>query len=356
MKLRTALVLGSLGLAASSLAFAAQGCSSDEPASGGSGKQPPARPAGPATSSSDNRTFAIKSLDLGLNNGWRKLGYDLDKKVSASGATDICKPRPGSDKKVHADGDQGIDNAFGQFIVPQLTNIPNVTDLQGSVNTAFTSGQFGVLFQIKGLVDTLPAATGLSGQIFAGLELGSAPKFDGTDKYRVNKSLLTGGTVESGSKIKFSNSYIADGQFVSGDPSTVTLSLTLVGISLSIDIINAVVTWDVKSKSGMIAGIIAADKLGEEIKRVVPRIPQLACNTTIANTVESIVATIVSNADIPVSGSPNPSSTCDGISVGLGFTLGEVANPTEAADSTPPAPVDCNGDGGTSPADAGTGG
>lgn len=350
MKLRTAVVLGGVGLSVLGVAVAQQGCSSDSTAtSTGAGKTPPKRPDGPATTSTDNRTYAIAELKLGLNNDWKKYGYDLDGKVSVSGAKDVCKPRAGADKKVHADGDSGIDNAFGQFIVPTLTSIPNVTDLEGTVNDAFKQGNFGVLFQVKGLVDGAANATGLSGQIFNALKLGKTPAFDKTDVWPVNKQLLSGGTVDSGSKIKFSNSYVSGGTFVSGDPSTVTLSLSLAGVSIDLDINNAVITFDAKTgTSGIIAGILDANKLGDQIKKVVPKIPQLACNTSIEGTVQSVVDTITSNADIMIDGKPNASAECDGISIGVGFTVKEVANPTTAVDPDPPGPPpNCSGDGGT---------
>jgi hypothetical protein len=86
MKLSTALSL--LGLGLGTVAFAIPGCSSDETTTGtptAAGKVPP-QPEGPATTGTDERTFALNALSLGEadrggvknKDAWKSYGYNLD--------------------------------------------------------------------------------------------------------------------------------------------------------------------------------------------------------------------------------------------------------------------------------------
>lgn len=348
MKLKLAFA-GALGLSAVGMFMVAQGCSSTETATPttSAGKWPD-RPEGAAAGGSDVRTFAMQTLQLGGDDAWKTIGYNLDGKVSTKTATDVCKPKiPG----IMADGKDGIDNSFGQNLISLLNTALGSSsggNVEASVNKTVAEGNFTLLFQAKGLPADGASATGLSGQVFAGAPFGKTPSFSKADDWPVRKDLTEGGDPTQ-SKIKFTNSYVNKGVFVSGDPNTINLTLSVSGVGLSLNIQRAIVTWKTSGAGlveGVVSGIISADDVVKQIKELAPKISSQACNGAADKTIE----TVGNYADILLDGTTDGSRTCDGISIGIGFTAKEIMNPTKAVDPVSTATDPCK----APVADAGT--
>lgn len=348
MKLKLAFA-GLLGVSALGMGLIGAGCSSDPAPSGttSAGKWPE-RPEGAAAGGSEIRTFALNKLMLGGDDAWKTIGYNLDGKVSTKTATDVCKPKiPG----IMADGKDGIDNSFGQNLISLLnTALGSSTggNVESSVNKTVAEGNFTLLFQAKGLPADGASATGLSGQVFAGAPFGSTPTFSKSDDWPVRKDLTEGGDVNN-SKIKFTNSYVNKGVFVSGDPNTIALTLTVSGVGLTLNIQRAIVTWKTVGDGlaeGVVAGVISADDVVKQIKELAPKLSSQACDGAADKTIE----TVGNYADMLLDGTTDGSKTCDGISIGIGFTAKEVKNPTKVVDPVSTATDPCK----KAPADGGT--
>lgn len=300
-------------------------------------------------------TMAISKLYLGDTdpdgtadkaNGWKAYGYDLDGKISTATSTDLCKPASGaSAKNVYPDGNDGIDNSFGHLILPIILGISS--GAADSINQSITGGKFTIMLDMQKLgtgTDYNPLVTNL----FAGGDLGSAPKWDGTDKWPVLPELLNDGTtIAGGSKVSFPTSYVTGNTWVSGGKGDVTLALSVSGYSLSLTISNAVISVQLdaghtKGTKGIIAGVLKTEQLTTQLKEVAGNIDTSLCS---GPTIDSIIAQITQASDILSDGTQDPTKTCDGISIGLGFDanivqLGDVLPPTT------PTPSKC-GDGGT---------
>lgn len=340
-----------------------QGCSSSETETpgGGATKQPPKRPSGPTTTETATKTFAVKQLFLGdaprsgppTNTAWKKFGYDLDGKISTKDSTDVCKLPPGGDKVYKEDGDQGIDNSFGHNLISLITSLsPSAaTDLNASI----TDGNFTLMFSVTGLSDDAKqTATGLKGYLNAGGLYDptgqTKPSFSPSEQWPVRQELLNGSDPAS-SRIQFADAYVVDGTFVSGGSAQFALTLGFSGQTLDLTIYKPIVTFDHSAPSaasnGIIAGIIKTEELINGLTKIAGRFNSKFCKQ---EELATIVESIRSVSDIMSDGTQDPSKTCDGVSIGLGFEATQIANPTKVADPTPPGPDLCSG----APADGGT--
>ena len=135
MKLSTALSLFGLGLGAFVLAAPA-GCSDDTTTTNGgsqTGKVPPTAEGAPTTST-EERTFALRELHLGEasrtgtknKDAWKDYGYNLDGLITvvndakSPDLAKVCNRASGAPASAHGDGAEGIDNSFGRTILSLL--------------------------------------------------------------------------------------------------------------------------------------------------------------------------------------------------------------------------------------------
>lgn len=362
MKLSTALSMLGLGLGAAAFTLS-QGCSDDSTSTGGggsTGKVPPSAE-GPPTTSTDERTFALRELHLGEadrklvknRDAWKEYGYNLDGLVTtvtnaqAPDLAKVCNRAPGAPATIHSDGTAGTDNSFGRNILTLLD--PFAPTPSKSLTDAIAAGDFTILLKIKGLTDD-PAQTntGLSGTLLVGGEFGETPPtFSPTDDWPFRAS----------PQVPINGAYINDGVFVNGTGgATVELSLSIQGQTLALTINKAIITFKHQPPNdivdGTIAGVIATEQFVNGISSVAGRFSTELCS---GSTVEGIKDSIRQASDMMADGSQKPGVACDGISIGLGFTGKRVANPTKTAPegevppdpcTNPPPPVDAGTDSG----------
>jgi hypothetical protein len=364
------MVLGATGLASLVLAMSAsiQGCSSSSTSPGGGGTAgtgtvPPARTGSPTTST-DEHNFALYSVDLGEgNNGadWKKFGYNLDGQITDASYQGVCNPATGGQKSHLVDGPGGIDNSFGENIVPLIG--PLVSNLSKTVSDSLNKGSFTIMLDTVGLDSTATqTATGLSGKIFGGEHFdqgpnatGSAPKWDGSDVWPVNKQFLSNPADPKSANIVFNGSYVNNGVFVNGDPSSVTLQMTIQGVALQIPVQHAILTFShagSNASGGIIAGVINATQLINNLKGVAGNISTSLCS---GSAFDQIASSIRAASDIMSDGTAGAGQTCDAISIGIGFTGKEIKPPSVTGDPGP-AKDACNSSDAGAGTDSGGGG
>lgn len=324
--------------------------------SGGVHQEPP--PAGPmaAPDGTGSVTFAISKLYLGdtdpdgtpdPNNGWKNYGYDLDGKISTATSTDLCQPVNNAPvKDVYPDGTNGLDNSFGKNILQIIIGLSS--SAPQAVNDSIASGSFTIMLDMQQLgtkADYNPMVT----QLYAGGNLGSTPKFDGTDMWPVRPDLLVDPTdLSKGSTVKFSTSYLTSNTWVSGSKGDVNLGLSISGFTLNLTIASALITLQIDpthkhGTKGIIAGVLNTATLLSEIKKVAGAIDPGLCSGTV---LDGITAQIAQASDIMSDGTQDPTKQCDGISIGLGFDA-ELVKISGISPATPPAADPCAADGGT---------
>ncbi|HVH42301.1 MAG TPA: hypothetical protein VM925_08150 [Labilithrix sp.] len=359
MKVGAALPLIGLG-AAAAIFVTAQGCgdSSEAKADGSVGKQVPAEEGSP-TSSTEERTFAVHTISLGEadragtknTNAWKKFGFNLDKIVTNVTKQDspdlakVCKRAEKAPATVHQDGDEGIDNTFGKEIVPVLDQIsPNPSK---TLTSAVQAGGFTILLKVTGLDDDAAQTnTGLSGTLLVGAQFNAdknvKPTFTTADDWPYNRE----------PQVPIAGGYVNKGVFVNGKgEASVTISLSISGQALSFTVNRAIISFKHNPganalEEGTIAGVINTEEFVQAITSVAGRFDKSLCGGS--DLVKDIQGRIREASDMLSDGTQDPSKTCDGISIGLGFTAKRVGTPTKAVDPTGPPDDPC--------ADAGGGG
>ena len=357
------------GLGLCAIGIAASGCSSSSSGGGTSSTVggPPAKPSAGATTSHDEHNFAMHILFLGdtdrsgtaSGTAWKSIGYNLDGKVTTKDSTDVCSLASGASKTTQVDGNSGIDNSFGENILPIILTTAG-SDASKKINDSIAKGSFTVMVDAVGLSDADPkqTATGLTGALYAGGTFdpdgGTKPTFTTADNWPVRPELLVGGDIKS-PKVKFGDAYIVNGTFVNGSPGDLTLNLAIGGVALDLAIHSAVITFDhpaaTKAINGTIAGVINTEELITGLKTVAGRISTSLCT---GSAFESIAQQIRQASDIMSDGSNASGKACNGISIGLGFTADEIGKPSAIAALAAPTDNPCTtSDAGTN-TDSGT--
>jgi hypothetical protein len=322
------------------------------------GAQPPPAPSGPPALGAGSTVIAVDQLFLGDtdpntgqldSNAWRHIGYNLDGLISTKYGTNHCKPVEGATpSSVKTDGDNGIDNSFGENLVPilgSLTFNPSAT-----VSQSLQDGSFTLLFRLDKLEDPAfaPDQTSIAAGYYDGAPFDalvycpsnpslpncSPPKFDGTDQWPVTFESVNNGDI-NGPKLMLPASYLSGGTWVSGSQVVFTFDLMSQGFSWPIPITRAVFSMNISGSgaaalatNGVIAGVIPTEQLIASFKQVAGTWDTSLCSGA---TFDSIAQEFSQASDIMQDGSNgDPSKTCDGISIGIGFegravTLGGVA-------------------------------
>jgi hypothetical protein len=388
MRLSSALGLGGISvcimgvLAVGGEVALSTGCSSSSGGSSGGGSsgdtcqsagvQCTVQPAAPSGGSpaSGTHNYAMYTLYLGdtdrtgvtNSTAWESYGYNLDNLVTTKSSSDVCTLAAGASKTTQVDGKGGIDNSFGENILPIVITTAG-SDASTKINQSIQDGTFTVMMYVAGFDNTsgsMANATGLTGALLGGGNYtdwtdGGTPAWNLTTHWPVLPELLMGcpnnmcpaGTNPiTAANVQFNGAYQADGTFVNGSPATIDLSLAIGGQSLSINIHSALITFQPTTGStpgvtnGTIAGTIVTTELISALQSVAGHISTSLCSGSAFN---SISQQIQQASDIIISSSGAVSNTsgtdCNGISIGLGFDATEIAVPVSADIQGPPAAV-----------------
>lgn len=340
-------LIGLVGVTATALS--AGGCSSSDSSTGGGGAtgQPPSKPEAAAANQADSRTFAISQLFLGETDrkgntdgaAWKKFGYNIDGLTTSKTSTDVCTRQQGSTADKQEDGEDGRDDGFHN-VMGFLTGV--IPKPSSAITASIVDeGSFTIIFDLKGLNDDAnQTATGLSGNILVGGDLGKAPAFGPTLDWPYHAD----------PKIAISDAYINNGTFVNGTGgSTVKLSIAVQGQTLTLNINHAIITFDHTSPdeltNGTIAGVLATEELVTSITSIASSLTAQLCE---GSALDTVLQTIRSASDILRDGTNHAGVPCDGISIAIGFNAKRIGPPTTVAPpSTTPPEDKCKADGGT---------
>jgi hypothetical protein len=350
--------------------------------SGSSGAPPLPPDSGTNAPSTTAHNFAIQSVHLGDETtatglpGWESIGYNLDGLDTQALDTNVCTPITGTPSEVQVDGPNGLDNSFGENIIPLLQAIDGQPS--ASIDSSIASGIFTVMFDIVGL-DTTSTQTslGLNGQVFGGAvfnqtpnSASATPTFTTADDWPILASSLAGAQAMTPpgtplvppvvSNVVFSGAYIVNGQFVNGGRVTVALPITVLGATFLLTVNDAIVTFQHSAtgvaSGGVIAGVIKTTDLVNGITGIAGQLSTQLCSGA---ELAAIQQKVEQASDMLANGTNVPGQTCDGISVGIGFDAVEIGPPAISGNPPTPAPNPCiedagiESDGGAVPPDAG---
>jgi hypothetical protein len=272
--------------------------------------------------------LAATKLTFGEGNSgqWKKVGFNLDNLVSTTASTDVCKPNSNALTVVpYPDGENGIDNSFGKNLLPLILSLyPTwVTD----INAGIQKGLFTVLLKMDCLPPTGDVA-GMTTRLFGGTALGMTPKFDGTDKWPVSPELLGDPMDPESSTVRFNNSSVTGTMYDAGKDATFILTVPIntmtMSTSIKLTLYAAHTTMDLagdrkSATSGRIGGVLNTEEFVAEMKKVGSLLG--LCDSPLF---DGLLTQARQASDILADGSQDPTKTCDGISMGLGFEMKEV--------------------------------
>jgi hypothetical protein len=305
---------------------------------------PPAAGAKKAPDGAGSTTFALRRVYLGGNNAqgvpdstaWKHLGYDIDGKATTAHATDVCQPvngAPASD--VYPDGDDGIDNNYGKTLLPILAGLQG--DVEAAINNTLDQGTYSVILDLQKLgtgADYNPLLT----RFYLGAELGSAPKWDGTDTWKLQPGMLNSAADPTSAKVQFAAGYLVGNTWVSG--TRTDLLLRFGGVDLLLH--HAVITMQLDEAhqnvtKGIVSAVLDTQDLLDKIKSAAASVSTTYCD---ASLLDPVLKSVAAASDILKDGTQDPSKPCDGISFAFGFDA-VPAHIAGVADASPPSPDPC---------------
>ncbi|MBL8716665.1 MAG: hypothetical protein JNL79_11750 [Myxococcales bacterium] len=316
----------------------------------------PDRPPG-ATTSGGGKTlwWVAKRIYFGTLNhdgaatpeAWREWGYDLDGRCT--GTADLSGPttcKAVSDPSVLLDGDLCRDNNFGARFLGLLV-AGTKSSFESDTVTSLLGGSATWVLKLEdvGEGDDDPY---VPGAFYVTTSTDTPPKFDGTETRDILADSVIGGDL--GTPVtRFEKGYLRGGTWVSGELGPATLRIPFGGkgsapLGFSAMVMTTRLSTDrTKAGGGVLAGVMSVPAFEAFLSpiaadaKICPGEPLY----------KSIVGAIARYPDLSL-GAPSlqdPTRTCDGVSMGLGFELAPILPPTRVVALPPPA-SNC-GDAGT---------
>lgn len=315
------------------------------------GKPPPPDSGTPTTAVN---TYALHVLYLGESDrgsstpsttAWKAYGMNIDGLQTVKADTNVCTLQNGAPKTNQVDGNNGIDNAWGETILPILQSALSQPTPSQTETSDIQAGVWTVQLQITGLSDDpKQTAPGIAVQIFtSGQYDNGTPAFDSTTDWpALSTSVKDGQNISSGSTMIFGDAFVENGQVVTQTaPDPLVLSLAFNGVPVEFHLHDATIIFQHSSPTdvtnGTIAGVLDTEEFIATLKGVAGQFSTALCGAAF----DGIAQQIRQASDIMKDGTNVAGQTCNGISVGIGFDAKRIANPTKVVAPPPPPPDPC---------------
>ncbi len=337
--------------------FAACGGSLNTPSDGGSDASGDAKKPGdaaadgaPAASCDDAGTcvaaFVFSRMLAGDSDrnliasptAWALYGDDIDGKTTTANSTDVCQRASGAPASVQIDGQNGIDNSFGENILPIIESVLGNSSLSLGWSTGIGSGQtYAPILRVDGLGGAQDYAT-LGGGAMLGMPF--AGKFDGKDVWPISSQSIVNGDVTK-PILAFSGSMTARVYKSAPTDGSLPLLLFVGGGAVMLPIKHLVVHASMPpnnatANGGVLSGLVLVADMQGAMRQLLGNVSPQLCS---GPTWDGIAAQIAQAADILSDGTQDPSKPCEAVSIGLGFEGTMVA--IGQAQNDPPGPAAC---------------
>jgi hypothetical protein len=274
----------------------------------------------PGTNFAFRRYYLGDTDRAGLSSGsaWQGFGANIDGKVTSATSTDVCTLTAGASKSTQDDGAGGIDNSWGENIMPIFLTILG-SSFTTSYDNAVDQGSFTTMIDVTGLTDGGAQSGSTPGWGFAGATLGHPPTWTVADDWPVYPDWLNDGGLAAGSKIAFPGASIDGGFWSSGTPTDLPFELGFGSLGVELVIHHATVSFThatpTTAATGTVSGILDTQELLTALGDAVGWLSQSFCGAAF----ESIAQQITQAQDIVHDGTNAAGTPCDAISIGLGF-------------------------------------
>lgn len=252
---------------------------------------------------------------------WKQYGFDLDGWASTPEQGFHCKPINNADyADIRIDGNGGVDNSFGKDC-----NNGVISSMVTSPSDHFTgdakNGQFTSVFVLDGPGVSADYQS-ITSLYFLGR--GIEPKVLNTaaDWAHYRWHPVSNWSENGNDDVSFLGAYVANDTWVSGVVPRLPVNIGTLKSYLQLRIYQANVTITFNKErsegQGTLGGIVRASELTSEFQEW---LTLLLCDNNFfsKDAPKAIAESILQSADILLDGTQDPTKTCDGISVGLGF-------------------------------------
>lgn len=303
----------------------------------------PGQPAGaPPGDGAAPTYFAVHRLFVGDTdfegspspNAWKDLGFNIDGFTSDKNFNGQCQAVSKQAKgDIRTDGNNGIDNAFGNIIIYQGT-LP-IENASQAATGAIEEGSFSLILKFANLGTAADYGSVDAQVIPVGMKDGVVPKFDKTDSWSPFDP-------SDSPPIDFKGGWVNKNTWVSGSKGTLPLSLEISGIKITLAIQQAQIsaTMDdahTKVTKGIIGGSLNTEALITNLKAVAGNLN--LCGAAF----DSVAEQIKQASDSLTAGGQDPTKICDSISIGIGFTADLTGEPGAPLPKAVPKPDPCAG-------------
>jgi hypothetical protein len=252
-------------------------------------------------------------------NGWKLFGHDIDGTFSTATSTGLCQPSNGAPAaKIYSDGPNGLDNSFGQNVLPVF--LQSIPSLSYQANAALVNGDFSILVRIGGLGSS-PDQGPLVSKVYGGAYLDIPPVFDGTDCWPVTPESLSNPTDFESAKTTYPTSKVVMDVFDSVSFGDLDLTLKVLSYQGHATIHHARITMVLDpdhqgTQRGIISGVLDTEEFVSAIDNLMGNFDPTLCS---GSQHDYINQQLRQASDIMKDGTQDPTQVCNGISIGLGF-------------------------------------
>ncbi len=280
----------------------------------------------------DGTILAVSELFMGdtgwdgieAADAWQNFGRNVDGVITTDDFSQHCTPSSGAAPvNVFPDGPNGLDNAFGKTIIP-IIKAATSGGISQPATMAIQMGGSTLIFDLLGVTgaDQSPVET----RLYGSADLGTAPAFDGSDCWPVAESTLSDPADITSANTIFPDASLAADVWSSGAPQTIDVTFGAAGIAIPLRIYQAQIVMRLdpthtSATQSELSGVIDTEELIATISDAAGAFDPLLCNGAI---LQQVANQIRQASDLMADGTQGPGATCNGISVGLGFSASAV--------------------------------
>ncbi|MEQ9318685.1 MAG: hypothetical protein RIF41_05975, partial [Polyangiaceae bacterium] len=209
-------------------------------------------------------------------------------------------------------------------------------DFSAQINASLQASDGSFLIELPTL-GLAPSYVGLEGRFFQSGPV-SNPAFDGNDSFPIGAQSLLVPNDPTSAMWSFPQTYVNQHTMVMSPKGDISLVLNSAGFQMPFDIHHAIVTMAMApdrsgAVDGMIAGVLDTEEHITVLQQIAGTFDPALCSGT---TFDSLAAQIRQASDILSDGTQDPTQTCNGISIGIGFTATAVQLSGITPAPTPP--------------------
>ncbi|MBK7403014.1 MAG: hypothetical protein IPJ34_44010 [Myxococcales bacterium] len=315
----------------------------------------PERPAGATTPGGGKTLFWVaRRIFLGsqdhdgapVTDAWRGWGYDLDGRCTTEASDPAVHCKPVGPPSGVRDGDGCRDNNYGaRFMGPVVAGTKRA--FEDEFMTSLVSGAATWVLRLDDVGDGDDDPY-VPGALYVAASTATPPKFDGSETRAILSTSVVDGDLEK-PVVRFPKGYLRDGTWVSGELAPADLRLPFgkrnsTPLSFRAVVLTTRLAPDrTTATSGVVAGVLSVPAFVAFFTPLAADFKLCPGDPIYTGIVDGIARYPDLSLDAP--SLQDPSKTCDGISMGLGFELAPIPPPTTV--TPPPTPTAVCGDAGT---------